>query len=143
MVQSSPVDNPYVGSIKYNFQEEQEELIKELKKKGIKFIVTEDSTVKYPTESKDEVYKIIKKFDSKPRIFFINKENCDFFTNSLEQNNTPFLLRTVPNIKGYDVIWDYKYNDKVEVLKLELFKEVIKNESYRDIDYHGISVPET
>lgn len=63
-----------------------------------------------------------------PRMFFINTKYGDDFIFLLKKNNVPYSLNTNPDFIGYDIIWDYEYNDKVELIKLEFHRNIINKE---------------
>ena len=68
---------------------------------------------------------------SKIKILFpdliIDQEKKDVFIALLKKNNILYTLRTVPNVVGYDVIWDHKDNEIIEEIKFEFFRQIAKN----------------
>ncbi|MBU4262939.1 MAG: hypothetical protein KKC76_13870 [Proteobacteria bacterium] len=119
---SRPADKVYL--VKYQNDEMQAELIDKLQREEIKFRL-EDGSVVIPEKDRPAIDRIIEGIDNKSHMLFLDKEKKDIFINLLRANNIPFVLRTVPNIIGYDVIWDYADNDKVELLKLQFFKKIL------------------
>jgi hypothetical protein len=124
---SAPVSMTKIHSIHYENNLEQNEFIKELTNSNNIFTVTKDNSVEFFEENKDNIFKIMAKIDKKPRIFFLNKEYADLFMTLLRENDIPFLCRTKPNMIGYDIVWNYIDNLKVEKSKLKFFNYVIKS----------------
>ncbi|MBU0967078.1 MAG: hypothetical protein KKA54_11945 [Proteobacteria bacterium] len=119
---SPPADKVYL--VKYQNDEMQAELIDKLQREEREFQL-EDGSVVIPEKDRPAIDRIIEGIDNKSHMLFLDKEKKDIFVNLLRANNIPYILRTVPDVIGYDVIWDYADNDKAELLKLQFFKKIL------------------
>ncbi len=109
----------------------QNELALKLKNEKIDFIIERknlNQIIILLRENQKNIDAVIESVYNKPHMLFLNKEKKDLFITLLQEQNIPYILRTVPNVIGYDVIWDYENNNLVEKQKLIFFNQIISGE---------------
>lgn len=84
-----------------------------------------EHAVMFTQDRKARIDTIVAKIKKKGRLLFLNEEYKDMFVHLLDESEISYIVRTFPDVRGYDIIWREEHNQQIEVIKATLFAKIL------------------